>query len=286
MSGRNLVLKKFFRDRLAVAGSTIILLLVLVAVFASYIAPYPEDTHKIHIAQRLQPPSLTHWFGTDHLGRDILSRVIFGTRISLTISVIAIGACLLFGVPVGLLAGYYERWPGELLMRTSDVFLALPRVILALALAAALSPSMNTVILALSISFWPWFSRTVYAETKSLKNSVFIEATNALGAGHLRVIFLHIFPNVLSPIIIRASLGMGYTILTAAMLGFLGVGAPPPTPEWGITIADSRAYLPQAWWNATFPGLAIFVTVMGFNMLGDGLRDILDPRIRRAAKGG
>jgi peptide/nickel transport system permease protein len=286
MSGRHLVLKKFFRDRLSLAGSLIILTLMIVALFAPYVAPYPEDTHQIHIAERLQPPSLKHVFGTDHLGRDLLSRVIYGTRISLTISAIAIGACFFLGVPVGLVGGFYERWLGELLMRTSDVFLSLPRVILALALAAALSPSIHTVILALSITFWPWFSRTVYAETKSLKTSVFIEATGALGAGHSRILFLHVFPNVLSPIIIRSSLGMGYTILTAAMLGFLGVGAPPPTPEWGITIADSRAYLPDAWWYATFPGLAIFLTVMGFNMLGDGLRDILDPRIRRAAKEG
>jgi peptide/nickel transport system permease protein len=279
------VAKKFLRDRLAVSGSLIIIILAVVAVFAPYLTPYPEDVRQIHISERLQSPSLKHFFGTDHLGRDIFSRVIFGTRISLTISTIAIGSCLLIGVPVGLIAGFYERWLGELLMRTSDVFLSLPRVILALALAAALSPSMQTVILSLSITFWPWFSRTVYAETKTLKNSIFIEATEAIGAGYFRIIALHVLPNVLSPVVIRISLGMGYTILTAAMLGFLGVGAPPPTPDWGITIADSRVYLPQAWWYATFPGLAIFVAVMGFNMLGDGLRDILDPRIRRAAKG-
>jgi peptide/nickel transport system permease protein len=261
------------------------MVLAVVAIFAPYIAPYPDDVRQIHISERLQSPSLKHFFGTDHLGRDIFSRVIFGTRISLTISTIAIGSCLLIGVPVGLIAGFYERWVGELLMRTSDVFLSLPRVILALALAAALSPSMQTVILSLSITFWPWFSRTVYAETKTLKNSIFIEATEAIGAGYFRIIAFHVLPNVLSPVVIRSSLGMGYTILTAAMLGFLGVGAPPPIPEWGITIADSRVYLPQAWWYATFPGLAIFVTVMGFNMLGDGLRDILDPRIRRAARG-
>lgn len=284
MKEYRLVLRKFLRDRLALAGSLIIAALIVIAVFAPHLAPYPDDTRRIHIPERLQTPSAKHLFGTDHLGRDILSRVIFGTRISLTISTIAISACLFIGVPIGLIAGFYERWLGELLMRTSDVFLSLPRVILALALAAALSPSMNTVILALSITFWPWFSRTVYAETRSIKNSVFIEATVALGAGYFRIIFLHVLPNVLSPIIIRSSLGMGYTILTAAMLGFLGVGAPPPTPEWGITIADSRVYLPQAWWYATFPGLFIFITVMGFNMLGDGLRDILDPRIRRAGK--
>ena len=151
-------------------------------------------------------------------------------------------------------------------------------------MATALGSSMPNIILALSITYWPWFTRLVFAETRSLKNSVFIEATEALGASSFRIVILHVLPNVLSPIIIRSSVGMGYTILTAATLGFLGVGAPPPTPEWGVTIADSRQFLPEAWWYATFPGLAIFITVMGFNMLGDGLRDILDPRLRRAGK--
>lgn len=284
MTGYKLLLRKFLQDRLALSGFLIVLTLIIVAIFAPYLAPYPDDAHTIHLSERFQTPSLKHFFGTDNLGRDIFSRVIFGARVSLTISIIAVGSCLLIGVPLGLIAGFSESWLDGVIMRTSDIFLSVPRVVLALALATALGPSMPNIILALSITYWPWFTRLVYAETRSLKNSVFIEATEALGASSFRTVVFHVLPNVLSPIIIRSSVGMGYTILTAATLGFLGVGAPPPIPEWGVTIADSRQFLPEAWWYATFPGLAIFITVMGFNMLGDGLRDILDPRLRRAGK--
>jgi len=245
------------------------------------VAPYPEDTFSIHPAARLQPPSLKHLLGTDSLGRDIFSRILFGARVTLIISIIAVGTSLLIGVPLGLIAGYSENWLSELIMRIADIFLSIPRVILAILLAQSLGPSIPNVILALSITYWPWFTRIVFAETRSLRQTVFIEATEALGAGPLRTSVLHVLPNVSSSIIIRSSIGMGYTILTAAVLGFLGVGAQPPIPEWGVTIAESRQYLPEAWWYATFPGLAIFLVVMGFNMFGDGLRDILDPRIRR-----
>jgi peptide/nickel transport system permease protein len=202
--------------------------------------------------------------------------------VTLIIAIIAVATSLLIGVPLGLIAGYLENWVSELIMRIADIFLSIPQVILALFMAKTLGPSIPNVILALSLTYWPWFTRIVFAETRSLKKSVFIEATEALGANPLRVILLHMLPNVSSSIIVRSSIGMGYTILTAAVLGFLGVGAQPPTPEWGVTIADSRQYLPDAWWYATFPGLAIFLVVLGFNMLGDGLRDILDPRIRRS----
>jgi peptide/nickel transport system permease protein len=256
MSGLKLAWIKFSRDRLASSGFLIVFLLVLVAVFAGVLAPYPEDTFDIHPAERLQPPSMKHYLGTDSMGRDIFSRLLFGARVTLVISFIAVGSSLLIGVPLGLVAGYFENWFSELIMRVADIFLR-------------------------SITYWPWFTRIVYAETRALKKTAFIEATEALGAGTLRTILLHVPPNVSSPIIVRSSIGMGFTILTAATLGFLGVGAQPPTPEWGVTIAESRQYLPDAWWYAMFPGLAIFLVVMGFNMLGDGLRDILDPRIRR-----
>ena len=167
-------------------------------------------------------------------------------------------------------------------MRVTDVFLAVPQLILAIALAQLLNPSMETAIIALSLTYWPYFTRTAYAETRRLKASVFIEALQAIGAGSARIIFLHILPNSASSVIIRATIGMGFIILTAAVLGFLGVGVPPPKPEWGKAIAESRHNLPFAWWLAVFPGLAIFAVVMGFNLLGDGLRDILDPRIRRS----
>lgn len=281
MRGLKLAWIKFSRDRLAFSGFLIILSLVLVGIFAGVLAPYPEDTFSIHPAARLQPPSLKHLLGTDSLGRDIFSRILFGARVTLIISIIAVGTSLLIGVPLGLIAGYSENWLSELIMRIADIFLSIPRVILAILLAQSLGPSIPNVILALSITYWPWFTRIVFAETRSLRQTVFIEATEALGAGPLRTSVLHVLPNVSSSIIVRSSIGMGYTILTAAVLGFLGVGAQPPIPEWGVTIAESRQYLPEAWWYATFPGLAIFLVVMGFNMFGDGLRDILDPRIRR-----
>jgi peptide/nickel transport system permease protein len=281
MTGLRLVWTKFSRDRLAFSGFLIILSLILVAVFAGVLAPYPEDTFSIHPAARLQSPSLTHFLGTDSMGRDIFSRLLFGARVTLIISIIAVGTSLLIGVPLGLIAGYSENWLSELIMRIADIFLSIPQIILAILLAQSLGPSIPNVILALSITYWPWFTRIVFAETRSLRQTVFIEATEALGANPLRTTALHVLPNVSSSIIVRSSIGMGFTILTAAVLGFLGVGAQPPTPEWGVTIAESRQYLPDAWWYATFPGLAIFFVVMGFNMFGDGLRDILDPRIRR-----
>ena len=274
------MVREFSRDRLAVMGLLILLLIFVLAALAPYIAPDPDAVFGIYPRERLQPPNLKHLFGTDHMGRDLLSRIIFGTRTTIVIAVIAVGSALVIGVPIGLIAGYYESWPGQVLMRVADIFLAIPQFVLALALASALGPSIENAILALSITYWPWFSRLVYAETISLKHSTFIEATQAVGAGASRTIFLHILPNVLSPIIVRSTIGMGYTILMAAVLGFLGVGAQPPTPEWGLAISVSRNFLPGAWWFATFPGLAIFLVVMAFNMFGDGLRDVLDPRLR------
>ncbi|GIX48872.1 MAG: cytochrome c550 [Candidatus Tectimicrobiota bacterium] len=274
-------LKQLYADRLAFAGLLIVLALGLSALLAPALAPYPEDVYDIHPAQRLQPPSRQHPFGTNHMGADLLSRVLFGARITVVIATVAVGSALLVGVPIGLVAGFYPGWASELLMRLADVFLSLPQAVLAIAIAQTLGPSIPNVILALSITYWPWFARVVFAEVRSLKNEVFVEATQALGVSPWRTLLLHVLPNVATPIIVRSSIGMGYTILTAAMLGFLGLGAQPPTPEWGREIAEARQYLPEAWWYATFPGLAIFVTVMGFNLLGDGLRDVLDPRLRR-----
>lgn len=276
-------IKQFLRDRLAVAGLVIILVLVLVAVFASFLAP-TTDIYSVHLSERLQPPSTEHLFGTDNQGRDILSRVIFGTRITIMIAIIAVGASLFIGVPLGLIAGYSESWVSGAIQRISDIFLSIPQLILAIAIAAALKPSITTAILALSITYWPWFSRLVFAQARSLKVSTFIEAARALGASNSRIIFLHVLPNVLTPIIIRSTIGMGYTILTAAALGFLGAGAQAPSPEWGLALAEAREFLPNAWWFALFPGLAIFTVVMAFNMFGDGLRDVIDPRLRISGK--
>ncbi|PZX14926.1 peptide/nickel transport system permease protein [Palleronia aestuarii] len=272
---------RLMRDRAAAIGTLIIGVLVLVAIFAPWLAPYPEDVAAFHLTDRLQPPSAEHWFGTDRMGSDVFSRILFGARITITIAVIAVGVSVAIGVPIGLVAGYYGRFTGGVLMRTSDVFLAVPQIVLAIAIAQTLGPSVENVILALSLTYWPFWARLVYAETRALKGQTFVEAAQALGASDLRVMVLHILPNTLSAIIVRTSIGMGATILTAAALGFLGLGAPPPAPEWGRTISEAREFLPEAWWYAAAPGLAIFLVVMGFNLLGDGLRDVLDPKLRK-----
>jgi peptide/nickel transport system permease protein len=220
--------------------------------------------------------------GTDRMGADVYSRLLYGARITIVIALIAVGVSVLIGVPIGLIAGYYRTWISELLMRVSDIFLAVPQIVLAIAIAQTLGPSIQNVILALSLTYWPFWARLVYAETRSSLNETYVEAAIALGCPPWRVMVLHILPNISSSIIVRTTIGMGGTILTAAALGFLGLGPPPPTPEWGRTIAESREFLPDAWWYATAPGIAIFLVVMGFNLLGDGLRDILDPRTRRA----
>ncbi|MFC4167436.1 ABC transporter permease [Teichococcus aestuarii] len=285
LAGAADIARRLLRDRAAMVGFTLILLLVLAAIFAPWLATHPNDVYEIHTARRLTPPGAEHWMGTDRMGADIYSRLLFGARITILIAVIAAGTAVLIGVPIGLVAGYYRNWFSDLLMRLSDIFLAVPQIVLAIAIAQTLGPSIENVILALSATYWPFWARLVYAETRSIKNETFVEAAIALGASAPRVMILHILPNIASAIIVRTSIGMGATILTAAALGFLGLGAPPPTPEWGRTIAESREYLPEAWWYALAPGIAIFLVVMGFNLLGDGLRDILDPRIRRGGRG-
>ncbi|HEV7259616.1 MAG TPA: ABC transporter permease [Bosea sp. (in: a-proteobacteria)] len=276
------LLKRFARDRAAFIGLSLLGLLVLAALFAPLLAPFPNDVFDFHIGNRLQPPSATALFGTDRMGSDIFSRLLFGARITLMLAGIAVGSALVIGVPIGLIAGYYQNWVSDALMRIAEIFLAVPQIVLAIAIAQTLGPSIENVILALSLTYWPFWARLVYAETRSMRNEVFVESAVALGASPWRVIVLHILPNIASPIIVRTSIGMGATILTAATLGFLGLGAPPPTPEWGRMIAESREFLPEAWWYALAPGVAIFLTVLGFNLFGDGLRDILDPRTRRS----
>lgn len=277
-----LVLRKLARDTSAMVGLVIVLLTAAVAVCAPWLAPHPLDAYESHPLQRLQAPSAAFPFGTDNLGRDIFSRVILGSRAALAVALLVVGGALAIGVPVGLLAGYVGGWVSEGLMRVTDVFLAVPQLILALALAQLLGPSLENAMLALTLTYWPFFARVVYAETRRLKVAVFVEALQGLNASPARVMFAHILPNAAPPIIVRSTIGMGFTILSAAVLGFLGMGATPPDPEWGLAIAESRQYLPEAWWFATFPGVAIFLVVFGFNLLGDGLRDVVDPRLRRS----
>jgi len=277
-----LILAKFAKDKPAVLGGLIVLAVVAIAILAPLLAPYPGDVSASHLLKRLKPPSSEHPFGTDNLGRDILSRVILGTRGALLIALMVVGISMAIGVPLGLIAGYSQGWVSETIMRVTDVFLAVPQLILALALAQLMGPSLQSAMLALTLTYWPFFTRIVYAETRRLATSLFIDALECIGARAPRILFGHILPNAISPIIVRATIGMGFTILVAAVLGFLGMGATPPDPDWGLAIAESRQYLPEAWWFSTFPGLAIFLTVLGFNLLGDGLRDIVDPRLRRS----
>ncbi len=273
---------KFAGDVSAVIGLVIVLATILVAAVAPSVAPYPDDAYESHPLQRLQAPSRAFPFGTDNLGRDVFSRVLLGSRAALAVAVLVVSAAMVIGVPLGLVAGYHRGVVSDAIMRVTDVVLAVPQLILALALAQLLSPSLENAMLALTLTYWPFFTRIVYAEARRLRVSVFVEALQGLNASAFRIMFAHILPNAAPPIIIRATIGMGFTILSAAVLGFLGMGATPPDPEWGLTVAESRQYLPEAWWFATFPGVAIFLVVFGFNLLGDGLRDVVDPRLRRS----
>ena len=261
-------------------GATFLAIIVVAAIVGTWFTPYDPTAFAVRV--RLQAPSALHPFGTDEFGRDVLSRVLVGAHLSLATGFGAMVISLLIGVPLGLIAGFRGGWLSETIMRVTDVVLAIPQLVLALALAQLMSPSLESAMLALSLTYWPFFTRIVYAETRRLSSSLFVDALRGVGAGPGRIVFLHILPNALSPVIVRATIGLGFTILVAAVLGFLGMGATPPAPDWGLTIAESRTYLPRAWWYATFPGLAILITVMGFNLLGDGLRDIVDPRIRRS----
>ncbi len=264
-----------FRNPLSLLGLSIIVADVLVAILAPYIAPYPEEGMGIilDIPNKLQPPSMKHLFGTDEVGRDLLSRIIFGARISLAlgIAIIAIGACI--GVVLGLIAGVFGGVVGAMIMRATDVFLAIPYLALALAITAALAPSLENMALAVGFAWFPAYARLVQGEVIHIKEEEFIEASKSLGASRFRIAIKDILPNVVSPLVVKASLDMGFAVLVGSALGFLGLGAQPPTPEWGTIISSGRIYLPTAWWIVTFPGIALFLTVLGFNLLGDGLRD-------------
>lgn len=277
-----LIVKKFLRDIPAVIGFGIVVSVILIAIFAPYIVPDYNAAYTTKLLSRLKPPSAEHFFGTDNLGRDIFTRVLLGTRTALFMALGVVAIAILIGVPLGLYAGYVRGALSEIIMRFTDICLAVPQLILALALSQILGRGLESAMMALALTYWPFFCRTVYAETRRVRTSLFVEALEALNASRWRIITVHILPNVASPIIVRATLGLGFTILTAALLGFLGVGAAPPSPDWGLAIAESRQYLPMNWWFAAFPGLAIFITVLGFNLFGDGLRDLVDPKLRRS----
>jgi peptide/nickel transport system permease protein len=267
------------KNPLTLIGTLIILGLILVALFAPFLAPYPENA--INLPNRLRPPSMTNLLGTDDIGRDILSRIIYGSRISILIAAIAVGIALGIGVPIGAVAGYSGGTIDDVVMRITDVFLAFPSIVLALAIGAALGRGIVAVIIAVSLTWWPWYTRLVRAQAISIRESQYVEAAKAVGARDLRIIYSHVLPNCIAPIIVQGSMDLGNAILAAAALGFLGIGAQEPVPEWGLMVSIGRMFIINQWWVATFPGLAIVITVLGFNLLGDGLRDILDPRLRR-----
>jgi peptide/nickel transport system permease protein len=275
-------LYRFRGSTLSLVGFAICVFLLLVAVFGPSMVPYPEHvTGGIAPRARFQPPSLKHLFGTNELGQDMFSLVVAGTRVSLLcgLAVVFVGATV--GTIFGAIAGYFGGWVDEVIMRLTDLKLTIPGLILAMAVAAALGPGIVNMIIAVSLSWWPGFARLVRGEVLAKKEEVFVLAARALGASHFRLLRHHILPNIFGPVIVKMSLDMGFAILTFAALGFIGIGVKPPTPEWGSLLAIARGYMPEYWWTAMFPGLAIFLAVFGFNLLGDGLRDVLDPKSRR-----
>ena len=275
-------LYRFRQSWLSVLGLAIVLVLFGVALLGPALAPYPEHVGGgVSTAARFQSPSARHWFGTNELGQDVFSLVLAGARVSLLagFAVVILGAAV--GTLVGAVAGYVGGWTDEALMRLADLKLTVPGLILAMAVAAALGPGIGNMIAAIALSWWPGYARLVRGEVIARKEELFVQAARALGAGTGRVLRRHILPNIATPIIIKMSLDVGFAILTVASLGFIGIGVTPPTPEWGSLLAVARNYMPDFWWTAIFPGAAIFLAVFAFNLLGDGLRDVLDPRARR-----
>ena len=264
---------------LLVAGLLIAVVLVAIAVFAPLIAPYPGDAGSAtHPLDSFLPPSSHHWFGTDDVGRDVFSRVLYGARISLSIAAVVILFSCVVGIPLGIAAGYFGGIVDNVLMRVTDIFLAFPALLLALALASVLTPGVGNATLAIAVTWWPWYARLARGQAASIAGRPYIESCRALGISPLRTLFRHVLPNSVTPVIVQASLDVGGVILTAAALSFLGLGAQDPTPEWGLLVSKGEAYFTTQWWLVTFPGAAILVAALAFNLLGDGLREVLDPR--------
>ncbi|AZO41141.1 ABC transporter permease [Mesorhizobium sp. M7D.F.Ca.US.005.01.1.1] len=269
--------RRFSANRLAFLGLLIIIALLVVAALAGVLAPYSPTFGDLK-GSRLLAPSAEHWFGTDDLGRDILSRILYGSRWTLYVVILVAIIAAPIGLLVGTVAGYAGGWTDAVLMRITDIFLAFPKLILALAFVAALGPGIENAVLAIAITSWPPYARIARAETLTVRNSDYIKAVQLMGASPFRIVLRHIMPLCISSLIIRVTLDMAGIILTAAGLGFLGLGAQPPLPEWGTMIASGRRFVLDQWWVAGAPGFAILIVSLGFNLLGDGLRDALDPR--------
>lgn len=273
------LLKRNRLTKLAFYGVIALFLIAIIVPIA-----LPSDIHvdqDTNPSEKLLSPSFEHPFGTDELGRDVFKRVLLGTRISLNTALIAVGIALLIGVPLGAIAGYFGGFLDEFIMRITDVFLGFPPLLLAIAIAAFLGPNLQNAMLAIAIAWWPWYTRIVRGQAVSIKERQFVKAANAIGTPSMKIVFRHVLPNCVAPLIVQASMDIGGVILTIASLSFLGLGAQSPTPEWGLMVSTSRNYFLNAWWYSIFPGLAIFFTVLVFNLLGDGLREILDPKTRK-----
>lgn len=264
---------------LLVVGAALALAIVLVTLLAPVIAPAPGDAGTvIHAENTLLPPSAHHLFGTDDFGRDILTRVLYGGRISLRIAALVLAFSIAVGVPLGIAAGYFGGLVDNVIMRVTDVFLAFPALLLSLALASVLTPSVGNATLAIAVTWWPWYARLARGQAASVAGRPFIESCRALGIPPVRTLLRHVLPNSVTPVIVQVSLDVGGVILTAAALSFLGLGAQDPMPEWGLLVSQGQAYFTTQWWLVTFPGAAILLAALAFNLLGDGLREILDPR--------
>jgi peptide/nickel transport system permease protein len=267
---------RFRTNRFAITGGVVVILLFLLSFLAPYITPYgPDDLDLYNV---LMPPSYVHWFGTDDLGRDVLTRVIYGARISLKVGFVAVGIAVIIGTLVGLLSGYYSGWVDNILMRFVDIMLCFPTFFLILAVIAFLEQSIWIII---GLTGWMGVARLVRAEVLSIRERDYVMAVRALGARDLRIIFRHILPNAMSPVLVSATLGVAGAILTESALSFLGIGVPPPTPSWGNILTSGKDYIEFAWWLTLYPGLAITVTVLAYYLVGEGIRDALDPRLNR-----
>ncbi len=272
---------RFKRNPLSIVGLLIVLFIFSIAILAPFITPYPEDVGKAtHFERKFLPPSSEFWFGTDSAGRDVFTRTIFGSRSALTIAFIVLAIAIGIGVPLGLVAGYVGGKTNMIIMRITDIFMAIPSIALAMAVLAVLGPGLENGIIAVSFVWWPWYTRVIRGEVLSIRELQFVEASKALGASKIRTAFKEILPNVLTPLLVKATLDIGFAIIVGTTLGFLGLGAQEPTADWGTMIGKGRSYMPYSWWLSAFPGLFAFITVLGFNLLGDGLRDIFDVRIR------
>lgn len=269
----------FNKNRLALAGLGIVVLFIIIAIIAPWLAPYSYKEQLL--TERMQPPSSKHWFGTDDFGRDIFSRILYGARISLWVGFFSVLGSVVIGTLLGIIAGYYGRWVDGIISRIFDIMLAFPSILLAIAVVSILGPSLQNALIAIAVINIPNFGRLVRSRVLSVKQEEYIMAARAVGMKDTRILFHHILPNSISPVIVQATLAIATAIIEAAALGFLGLGAQPPAPEWGKMLSDSKQYLVQAPWTLFFPGIAIMLTVLGFNLMGDGLRDALDPKMKQ-----